>query len=119
MKYAINERPVAEGIVTMGYSVPSQGNYTLAAPRMDTPVAVKDNLTGTIHDFSEGDYTFMSEAGTFEGRFVIVMRAGETGIENSEFKIENSELYNVKGQRVDNVSEQGIYIQDNRKVVKL
>ena len=119
VKYAINERPVAEGIVTLGYSVPAQGNYTLAAPRMDTPVAVKDNLTGTIHNFAEGDYTFMSEAGTFEGRFTIMMKAGETGIENSEFNIENSELYNVKGQRVENADEQGIYIKNNRKVVSL
>ena len=116
VKYAINERPVAEGIVTMGYTAPAAGNYTLAAPRMDTPICIKDNLTGTIHDFSEGSYTFMTEAGTFEDRFTIMMKAGETGIENSEFRIQNSEIYDAAGRRVEKM-EQGVYIKDNRKVV--
>ena len=118
VKYAINERPVAEGIVTMGYSVPVQGNYTLSAPRMDTPISVKDNLTGTIHNFAEGDYVFASEAGTFDDRFTVLMESA-TGIDNAELGKEKSEMYNIKGQRVENANEQGVYIKDNRKVVKL
>ena len=117
VKYAINERPVAEGIVTMGYTVPAQGVYTLAAPRMDTPIYIKDNLTGTIHDFAEGSYEFASEAGTFDDRFTVIMKAGETGIDNAEIGNQNSEIYNVKGQRVNEATEQGIYIKENRKVV--
>ena len=119
VKYAINERPVAEGIVTLGYSVPTQGNYTLAAPRMDTPIYMKDNLTGTIHDFSKGSYEFATEAGTFDDRFAVMMKAGETGIDNSEFTIQNSEIYNVKGQRVENAEKRGVYIKENRKMIKL
>ena len=118
VKYAINERPVAEGIVTVGYTAPAAGNYTLAVPRMDAPICIKDNLTGTIHDFSEGNYTFMTEAGTFEDRFTIMMKADETGIENSEFRIQNSEIYDAAGRRVEKM-EQGVYIKDNRKVVAL
>ena len=119
VKYAINERPVAEGIVTLGYTAPAEGIYTLAAPRMDTPIYIKDNLTGTIHDFAEGSYEFASEAGTFDDRFMVIMKAGETGIDNAEIGNQNSEIYNVKGQRVNEATEQGIYIKDNRKVVKL
>lgn len=119
VKYAINERPVHEGIVTMGYIAPVQGNYTIAAPRMDTPMLLKDNVTGIVHDFSEGDYVFMSDAGSFDDRFVVMMKAGETGIGNSEFRTEKSELYNVKGQRVTSVEERDVYIKDNRKVVNL
>ena len=118
VKYAINERPVAEGIVTVGYTVPTAGNYTLAAPRMDTPICIKDNLTGTIHDFSKGDYTFMTEAGTFEDRFTIMMKADETSIENSEIRNQKSEIYDAAGRRVEKM-EQGVYIKDNRKVVKM
>ena len=118
VKYAINERPVAEGIVTMGYTVPVQGNYTLSAPRMDTPIAVKDNLTGTVHHFTEGNYVFASEPGTFDDRFTVMMESA-TGIDNAELGNEQSVLYNIKGQRVENASEQGVYIKDNRKVVKL
>ena len=117
VKYAINERPVAEGIVTLGYTAPAEGIYTLAAPRMDTPIYIKDNLTGTIHDFAEGSYEFASEAGTFDDRFTVIMKAGETGIDNSEIGNQNSEIYNVKGQRVNEATEQGIYIKENRKVV--
>ncbi len=119
VKYAINERPVAEGIVTMGYTAPAAGNYTLAAPRMDAPICIKDNLTGTVHDFSEGSYTFMTEEGTFEDRFTVMMKAGTTGIDNAEIGNQNSEIYNVKGQRVNEATEQGVYIKENRKVVKL
>ena len=117
VKYAINERPVAEGIVTVGFTAPAEGVYTLAAPRMDTPIYIKDNFTGTIHDFAEGSYEFASEAGTFDDRFTVIMKAGETGIDNAEIGNQKSEIYNVKGQRVNEATEQGIYIKENRKVV--
>ena len=119
VKYAINERPAAEGIVTVGYIAPAQGNYTIAAQRMDTPMLLKDNVTGTIHDLADGDYTFMTEAGTFEGRFTLMMKEVETGVDNVESGMRNTDLYNVKGQRVTHVEERGVYIEDNRKVVKL
>jgi hypothetical protein len=86
VKYAINERPVAEGMVAVGYSVENQGVYTIAAQRMDTQMVLKDNLTGKIHDFAtDGDYTFMTEAGTFDARFALMLKGGEaTGIEGVE-----------------------------------
>ena len=118
VKYAINERPVAEGIVTVGYTAPAAGNYTLAAPRMDTPICIKDNLTGTIHDLSEGSYTFMTEAGTYEGRFTIMMKAGETAIDKLESTDQSTVIYDAAGRRVEKI-EQGVYIKNNRKVVKL
>ncbi len=121
VKYAINERPVAEGIVTVGFTAPVQGNYTIAAPRMDTPMLLRDNATGTIHDFSEGSYEFASEAGTFDDRFTLMMKAGETtSIDNGQWTNDNeSPVYNTKGQRVNEATEQGIYIKGNRKVVTL
>ncbi len=83
VKYAINERPVADGAVNMGYSVTKQGNYTIAAKRMDTQMILKDNLLGKEHDFAtEGDYTFMTEAGTFNSRFTLMVKGGDaTAIE--------------------------------------
>ncbi len=119
VKYAINERPVAEGIVTVGYSAPAEGIYTLDAPRMDTPVYVKDNLTRTIHNFSEGSYEFYSEAGTFEGRFTILTKSGATGIDKVERDEQNDEIYNLKGQRVNKASDKGVYIKNNHKVVNM
>lgn len=120
VKYAINERPVAEGIVTVGYSAPAEGIYTLEAPRMDTPVYVKDNLTRTIHNFSEGSYEFYSEAGTFEGRFTILTKSGVTGIDGVELDEQNDErIYNLNGQRVNKATGKGIYIKNNRKEVNM
>ena len=119
VKYAINERPVAEGIVTVGYTAPAQGSYTLAAPRMDAPICIKDNLTGTIHDFSEGSYTFMTEAGTYEDRFTVMMKAGETAIDKLKSTDNGQQpIYDAAGRRVEKM-EQGVYIKNNRKVVKL
>ena len=116
-KYAINERPMAEGIVTLGYTAPAQGNYVLEAPRMDVSVVLKDNVTGAQHDFSEGAYEFASEAGTYEGRFTIMTKTGTTGIDEVETATQ-AECYNLKGQRVEEAQEQGVYIKNNRKVVK-
>ena len=120
VKYAINERPVGEGVVTLGYTVPAQGNYVMEAPRMDVEVLLKDNATGTVHNFSEGAYEFASEAGTFEGRFTIVMSNREaTSIDSEVLMGDDAPVYNVKGQRVDDAREQGVYIKNNRKVVNL
>ncbi len=119
VKYAINERPVAEGIVTVGFTAPAEGVYTLSAPRMDTPMLLRDNATGVIHDFAEGSYEFASGAGTFDDRFTVMMKAGETSIDEQRVMDNESPVYNIKGQRVNEATEQGVYIKGDRKVVKM
>ena len=119
VKYAINERPVAEGIVTVGFTAPAEGVYTLSAPRMDTPMLLRDNATGVIHDFAEGSYDFASGAGTFDDRFTVMMKAGETSIDEQRVMDNESPVYNIKGQRVNEATEQGVYIKGDRKVVKM
>ena len=119
VKYAINERPVAEGIVTVGFTAPAEGVYTLSAPRMDTPMLLRDNATGVIHDFAEGSYEFASGAGTFDDRFTVMMKAGETAIDEQRAVGNESPVYNIKGQRVNEATEQGVYIKGDRKVVKM
>lgn len=119
VKYAINERPVAEGIVTVGFTAPAEGVYTLSAPRMDTPMLLRDNATGVTHDFAEGSYEFASGAGTFDDRFTVMMKAGETAIDEQRVVGNESPVYNIKGQRVNEATEQGVYIKGDRKVVKM
>jgi len=80
VKYSINERP--EGEVAMGYVANKEGQYTISAVRMDKAVMLKDLERGVIHDLSTGDYTFASEAGTFEGRFVLMLNSDVTGIDD-------------------------------------
>lgn len=69
-RFAINERP--QGEVNLGFTAPKAGTYTLRAERMDMPVVVKDLVMGTTHELKNGEYTFDTEAGTFESRFVLI-----------------------------------------------
>ena len=77
-KMAINERP--QGSVQLGFTAKAAGDYTLSAERMDQPVLLKDNLMNITYDLSNGDYSFSSEAGTFDNRFMLLIDGGATGI---------------------------------------
>ena len=118
VKYAINERPMAQGNVSMGYSVPKQGTYTLAATRMDIAVYLMDNLTGTVHDLAKGGYEFCSEFGTFGSRFTLIVKGDATGIDGVLDADADAPIYNVKGQQVKDMNHSDIYIQNNHKMVK-
>ena len=118
VKYAINERPMAQGNVSMGYSVPKQGTYTMAATRMDIAVYLMDKLTGTVHDLTKGGYEFSSESGTFDKRFILIVKGDATGIDGVLDVDADAPIYNVKGQQVKDMNQSDIYIQDSRKMVK-
>lgn len=77
---AINERPTADGIVLLGYFAPKAGTYTISAERLDAFCKLHDNLTGKDIDLDLGDYTFQSEAGTFNSRFELRCTASVNGI---------------------------------------
>ena len=124
VKYALNTRPNNNNEVRLGIVAPSSGTYTIKAPRMDLCMALKDNATGMIHEFSKGDYTFLAEAGTTEDRFSLVRSGGftginEAGIEGLDISVENGgvsingitdqpvNVYSVKGIRVVTLSASG------------
>ena len=61
-----------------------------------------------------------TELTAFPGRIDIIFNYDPTGIrsiENSELKIENSDCYNLAGQRVDS-NYKGIVIRKGKKVVR-
>ena len=123
--YAINERPADNGRVVLGYSVPAAGMFTIDAARMDVAVVLVDTKNGTVHDFAQGGYTFSSDAGTYNNRFEIKLKAGATGIdevegENGNVKTENGEVktvYDLQGRKMQDAGK-GIYIINGEKVVK-
>ena len=127
VRYAINERPVGNGVVLIGYTAPAPGYYTIDAPRMDTKVYLYDAQTGEKHHFDEdGEYSFYSEAGTFERRFSLGVRGDDTtGIEEMEDDMEQSAderaksqtIYDLQGRKHQR-SHKGIYIINGEKVVK-
>ena len=78
VRYAINERP--QGEVKLGFNAPTAGTYTIAIQRMDQPMLLRDMMTGRTVSLTDGDYTFDSEAGMLDNRFMLVMDNGTTGI---------------------------------------
>ena len=68
-----------EDIVHLGLKVIEAGNYEIALENLDglfiaQDVFIKDNLTGTIHDVKQGNYSFNSQAGVFNDRFELVYK---------------------------------------------
>ena len=71
VQYAINERPVGDNSVTLGFVAPAAGSYVLDATRMDAKVVIYDTYDNRQVDLSEGSYMFYSEKGTFNDRFAV------------------------------------------------
>ena len=80
VRYAINERPKANGSGNIGYTAVEGGYYTIEAARMDTQVFLYDAETETKHNLADGAYRFYTDAGTFEKRFSLGMRDDETTV---------------------------------------
>ena len=67
------------------------------------------NLTGTVANnfikVTDFTVTIQREGGT------------ETGIDNI-YTVENNHIYNIKGQKLDKITEPGIYIVNGKKIMK-
>lgn len=68
-KYAINERPVGNGIVPLGVRAADDGEMTLSLTGDPGSLRLYDKELKREVDLSEGDYTFMVRKGTIENRF--------------------------------------------------
>ena len=113
--YAINEGEQFKGEVQMGMWFPQDGNYTLSAPRSDLSIEVYDN--GELVTLP---YTFSAFEGTDDARFVMLIKKGEnTGINSiSDNADKTAEMFDLTGRRISNVNQKGVYIINNRKVIK-
>ena len=79
--YAINEGTIESGKVNLGVYLPKDGTYMLSLRRGDLPVELIDLQTASVVDLSL-PYSFESNAGQFDQRFVLRMKKEEvTGIE--------------------------------------
>lgn len=105
VKYAINARPNGSREVRLGFVATADGNYTIAADRMDCCMALKDNVTGQIHAFDKGAYEFYTEAGTFDNRFTLVSGLDVTAITGN--KIEGADISTFDGGIVVNGATEG------------
>lgn len=68
-QYSINERPVGDGIILLGFWVGNAGMFTLETTRLECDLLLVDKLLGQSHYLSDGPYEFSSQRGTFHSRF--------------------------------------------------
>jgi hypothetical protein len=119
VRYAINERQ--QGSVQLGFTAPKAGTYTIGAARMDQNVVLRDQLMGTTHELANGEYTFDSEAGTFENRFMLMPAGGVTAVESVEaYDGKNaSPAYTLDGKLLPEGQQQkGIVVTEGKKVMR-
>lgn len=120
--YAINERPIANGQVRLGYYAGEEGFYTIRALRADGEVSLYDAEQDKTIDITSEDYTFQSDAtgNVNNRRFMLIFKVeGTTGVANVSSKTEEvgGEYFNLAGQRVAQPTK-GLYIQNGKKVVR-
>ncbi len=128
VKYAINERPVAEGIIHIGFYVPYDGDYTLSlSSKEDEPLVLTDHETNKKTVLA-GDYHFTAKAGYNDSRFTLTF--GEpTGIStinvsNGTISDENPySIYTIDGRLIGSYSagasatlSKGIYVISSKNV---
>jgi len=112
VKYAINERPMEDGIINMGFYVPADGEYTLSLnTTQENNLILTDKETNTETSMS-GDYSFYATAGFNDSRFSVKF-SGTTGIST----IENENvLINVENGAVSANISYSVYTMDGRLV---
>ena len=125
--YAIDERPLGNGIIALGAHFGQTGSYTIALksnPIENASVLLTDAETGLHVNLAENAYTFTAQAGTSESRFMLHIGEDATGInEIANSKLSNSKVfYDLQGRQVSDQQQKGIYIVKqngkSRKVLK-
>lgn len=88
-RYAINERPEGEGVVSLGFYVGKSGEYTLKIPEKERwqSVILVDKHKNKQIDLSNEAYTFYTDQGTFDDRFEL-----HTSKSTSLEKVETEEV---------------------------
>ncbi|MBQ9357446.1 MAG: leucine-rich repeat protein [Prevotella sp.] len=118
---AINERPLGEGMVQIGFKVAQDGTYTITSPRNQFQnIVLVDNETDTETLLTDGEgYTFTASAGSRDDRFML--RVGSivvTGVQAVAAESQQAgQAFNLQGQRI-NAPQRGLYIVNGKKVIK-
>lgn len=106
--YAINERPLAEGLVALGFKAGTSGTYTLAMPSScELSVTLNDLYEGTTTLLNSGSYTFDSSRGTFTDRFSLTFAGETTGIRDVQKEASESVLLSVAGGQLSIAAAEG------------
>jgi hypothetical protein len=121
LMYAINERPMADGLVYLGLIIPTDGTYTFSLTRNTAKsVRLTDLETGADVDLIAGNYTFNAGEGTVTNRFMLKIQSTTTAIHTlPSTETVKTVVYDITGRRVANNLKglkPGVYIVNGRKV---
>jgi hypothetical protein len=118
--YSINERPMADGSVALGFSTPKAAALTLSAARADSEIWLTDHETEQTISLKEQPYTFTVEAtaGLCTNRFTLTFSSAPTAIAdvNNEPKAGNR-YFDLQGRRLNGQPQKGLYIQNGKKYI--
>lgn len=87
----IQARPTftATDLVKLGYIAPATGTFTISIDHTEgvfqqgQEIFLKDNVEGVIRNITNSNYTFSSEAGTFDNRFEIAYTVTTLGTDKN------------------------------------
>lgn len=130
VQYAIDERPLDNGIIQLGLKTGAEGVYCISldasrSGEQAEAVFLIDRETGTETNLSATSYTFQISAGIHEGRFLVRLGGNTSGIaDNKRETIANNCYYDMQGRRVTQETftlhsslKKGIYVRGNQKVI--
>ncbi|WP_412476651.1 T9SS sorting signal type C domain-containing protein [Flavobacterium sp. TBRC 19031] len=113
----------ATDVIPMQFTATTAGNYSIAIDRVDglfangQNVYLRDNLTGTVHNLSEGAYSFASESGTFAGRFEVLFQSTTLGVTDPVLTENQVVIYKTPTNEIS--ISTGNFVMDNVMIYDL
>jgi hypothetical protein len=105
VKYSINERPLSDGKVNLGFYAPTDGEYTLSInSSKENNIVIMDNETNVATTLNE-DFHFNTSAGFNNSRFSIIINNRTT------------DIIDIENEDVNIISEDGIVTSDSAYAV--
>lgn len=121
INYAINERPISEGVVPLNLRVGKDGLYSISLSEAvdDCTVSLEDMIEGkTIVLNADTEYTFSAKSGVCNDRFLLHFSDRVTGIDEIMSNTKgNMSIYSIQGIEVLTPSQRGVYIQGGKKIM--
>lgn len=117
-KYAINERPVADGKVALGISCHKAGTYRLTALNMGNGLYLQDAKTGEMHSLEE-PCELMLDKGETTARFMILTEGAATSVKEIHAEAgKTGDAYDLSGRHVNAQTHKGVMVSKGTKVLK-
>lgn len=110
-------------VIPMQFTATTAGTYSIAVDRVDglfaagQEVYLRDILTGTVHNLSNGAYSFATESGTFNARFEVVFQASTLGVTDPVLNENQVVIYKTPANEIS--INTGNFVMDNVMIYDL